>query len=341
MRSILLPVSLFCSLVSTFPTDYTGHDDSGPTPTWTELAGIARGPRQEQGVAAVGTNVYIVGGIPVIDPTATNDPSLDLVDVYSTVDNTWHAAAPIPKAINHGNVVTVNNKVYVLGALAGDIWIGIPNCYEYTPETNTWETLPPMPSGQGRGASSMGVHGSTVYIAGGLILLNGPTGEQVTVTTVSSYNVETKEWTTLPNLPEGRDHVGGAVIGDIFYVVGGRIDGIDNVRNTVFALDLKSPQNGWVQKAPMPTARGGLMTSHIDSVIYTFGGEGNRTLIPNGVYNEVEAYDTESDSWTQLSPMPKPRHGTGAAMVGRCIFIPGGGNVTGAAAVTTNDKFCI
>ncbi|KAN0083786.1 hypothetical protein V8E54_002874 [Elaphomyces granulatus] len=300
-----------------------------------ELADIARGPRQEHCVTAVGPDVYIIGGIPQLDPTATNIPTLDWVDVYSTVDNTWHAAAPIPTAINHGNVATVNNKVYVLGAMAGDIWTGIPDCFEYTPETNTWETLSPMPSGQGRGASAIGVRGSTVYIAGGLTTLNVFTGEQVTINTVSSYDVEKKEWTTLPSLPEGRDHVGGAVIGDIFYVVGGRIDGIENVRNTVFALDLRSPQKGWVQKAPMPTARGGLSTSYIDSVIYTFGGEGNRTLIPNGVYNEVESYNTESDSWTRLSPMPKPRHGTNAATVGRCIFILGGGNVTAAAAVAT------
>jgi N-acetylneuraminic acid mutarotase len=340
MRLILFfSVSLLCSLVSTLSTNYSSHDDLRPT--WTELADIARGPRQEQCVTAVGADIYIIGGIPQIDPKATSIPTLDWVDVYSTVDNTWHAAAPIPKAINHGNVATVNNKVYVLGAMAGEIWTGIPDCFEYTPETNTWETLPSMPSGQGRGASAIGVHGSTVYIAGGLVTLNIFTSEQVTVDTVSSYNVETKEWTTLPSLPEGRDHVGGVVIEDIFYVVGGRIDGVDNVRNTVFALDLRSPQNGWVQKAPMPTARGGLSTSHIDSVIYTFGGEGNITLIPNGVYNEVEAYNTESDSWIRLPPMLKPRHGTNAAAVGCCIFIPGGGNVTAAAAVATNDKFCI
>jgi N-acetylneuraminic acid mutarotase len=91
----------------------------------------------------------------------------------------------------------------------------------------------------------------------------------------------------------------------------------------------------------MPTARGGLATSHIGSLIYTFGGEGNRSLIPNGVYNETEVYNTKSDTWITLPVMPYPRHGTNAASIGCCIFIPGGGNVTGAAAVSTNDAFCI
>ena len=345
MHLTLLPVSLFCSLVSTFSTHYSNHDDRGSSgPTWTQLPDIARGPRQEHSVTAVGADVYIIGGIPYFQfnpASGVAPPTLDLVDVYSSINNTWHAAAPIPKAINHGNVATVNNKVYVLGAMAGDIWSGIPDCFEYTPETNTWKTLPPMPSGQGRGASAVGVRGSTVYIAGGLITLNVFTTQEVTVNTVTSYNVETMEWAVLPSLPEGRDHVGGAVIGDIFYVVGGRVNGIENVRNTVFALDLESPQKCWVQKAPMPTARGGLSTSYIDSMIYAIGGEGNKTLVPNGVFNEVEAYNTKSDSWTKLSPMPKPRHGTNAAAVRDCIFIPGGSNVATLSAVATNDKFCI
>lgn len=87
-----------------------------------------------------------------------------------------------------------------------------------------------------RGASAMGVHGSTIYVAGGLTLLNAITSVQTTVDTVTSYDTKTQQWTTLPSLPEGRDHVGGVVIGDVFYVVGGRINGIRNVQNTVFAM---------------------------------------------------------------------------------------------------------
>ena len=342
MHPILFPILFALALVAVHSVEHNHpyHDLSGPT--WTELAPISRGPRQENGVTAVGTDVYIIGGVPQLQPNSTSIPTLDWVEIYSTLENSWRIASPIPTPVNHANAISVHGRVYVLGGMAGDAtWEGIPDCFEYVPETNTWNTLPPMPSGYGRGASALGVHRSTVYLAGGLISLNFITGQQVSANTVSSYNIETHEWTTLPSLPEGRDHVGGSVIDDTLYVVGGRVNGVANVRNTTFALDLIHPENGWAEKSEMPTARGGLATSQIGSLIYTFGGEGNRSLIPNGVYNEAEVYNTKSDIWTTLPVMPYPRHGTNAASVGRCIFIPGGGNVTGAAAVSTNDAFCI
>jgi hypothetical protein len=45
--------------------------------------------------------------------------------------------------------------------------------------------------------------------------------------------------------------------------------------------------------------------------------------------------------WIKLAATAHPRHVTNAASIGRCIFIPGGGKVTVAAAVSTNDAFCI
>ena len=129
------------------------------------------------------------------------------------------------------------------------------------------------------------------------------------------------------------------VIDGVFYVVGGRFNGVPNVRGTVFAMNLTSPEKIWVEKAMMPTPRGGLSTGSIGKRIYTFGGEGSTSVVPNGVYNNVEVYDTVTDKWETLSPMPYPRHGTNAASIGCRIHIPGGGNVTAAGAQDRNDYY--
>ncbi len=303
---------------------------------WTEQAPIGRGPRQEDSVTAVGTDLYIIGGIPQQAPY----PTLNRVEVFSAISNEWRDAATLPTTINHGNVATVDGKIYVLGGLNGtDDWLPIGNSYEYDPQQDTWKTLPSMPNGQARGASAVGVHGSTIYVAGGLIDLNLITAAQPTVATVTSYNTKTQEWMTLPSLPEGRDHVGGVVIGNIFYVVGGRVDGFQNVRNTVFAMDVTSQNKTWIEKARMPTARGGLSMSAIGHRIYTFGGEGETTVVPNGVYDNVEVYDSIEDSWEVLERMPYPRHGTNAATIGCRIYIPGGGNHSSAGAQDRNDYY--
>lgn len=313
-----------------------------PTQGWTELPSIGGGPRQEHSVTALESEIFIIGGVTQPPPsTPFLYPTLDRVEVFSTQTNIWRDAAHLPRTMNHGNVVTVDGIIYILGGLDGNTtWSGVGNCYAYHQYSNTWETLPSMPNGQARGASAMGVYGSEIYIAGGQTVLNVITGEQITVATVTSYNTKTRKWCTLPSLPEGRDHVGGAIVEGIFYVVGGRTSGVTNVRDTVFAMNLASPPPKiWVQMSRMPTARGSLSTVSIGSKIYTFGGEGDRKLVPNGVYNNVEVYDTKTDVWEKLAPMEYPRHGTNAAVIGSRIYIPGGGNLTGPGPVAFSDSF--
>ncbi len=56
--------------------------------------------------------------------------------------------------------------------------------------------------------------------------------------------------------------------------------------------------------------------------MFVFGGEHG-----GGVFFQNEAYDPATDTWATMAPMPTPRHGTGAAVVGDAIYIPGGGLV--------------
>lgn len=185
----------------------------------------------------------------------------------------------------------------------------------------------------------MAVHGDLVFLAGGMrTLLPRPGGEQDTVNTVLAYNTTSDTWVNVPkaaaHIPEGRDHAAGAVIEDTFYILGGRNRGQHNVRDTVFALDLKNLKKGWKTKhGRLPTARGGLAAGTIGRLVYTFGGEGNPAEGSQGVFNETEVYDTKTDSWKRLPPMAVPRHGTAAVAVGKQVFIPGGGILQGGSPV--------
>jgi N-acetylneuraminic acid mutarotase len=143
--------------------------------------------------------------------------------------------------VNHGNAATVDGKLYLLGGLDGTTdWVAFPQSYVYSPTVGEWAALPDMPAGTARGTAAVGVHGHTVYLAGGLLELNLITGAQPSSAAVSAFNTFTCRWGVLPSLPEARDHVGGAVIGNMFFVVGGRVNGVRNVRDTVFALNLNA-----------------------------------------------------------------------------------------------------
>lgn len=306
---------------------------------WTTLPSLAGGPRQEHSTVAIGSDIYVVGGVVPDAASPVGVTTTDRVEVYDTRNRTWSKAAPLPVPMNHLNAASVGGKLYVLGGLSGgSSWDALPNSYVYNPRTNAWTALAPVPAGTWRGSAAMGVAGTTIYLAGGERVLSlTPPFLQDTVSTVTSYDVATGTWTTLPSLPQGRDHAGGALVRGTFYVIGGRDHGQENVRNTVYAFDLRTRQ--WDERAPMPTPRGSIAAAAVGSTIYTFGGEGNPAAGSKGIFPQVEAYDTTHDTWRRLAPMPVPRHGTSAATVGRSIYIPGGGESEGAGALAVNEVY--
>ncbi|WP_432937337.1 Kelch repeat-containing protein [Kribbella sp. CA-253562] len=347
MRRTVFAVSLALLWPTAAPAfAHPGHGEQPESPVvtaaaaygngWAALAPIGSGPRQEHSVAALGGKVYVIGGIYRADGVTT---TTNRVEVYDTRHNTWSEVAPLPVAMNHPNVASVGGRIYVLGGLSGGAsWQALGDSFVYEPRTDRWTRLPSMPSELRRGSAAIGVRGTTIYLAGGMRTLTpGPGGLHDTVATVSSYDVVTGRWSVLPSLPEARDHVGGAVVGGVFYVLGGRDKGQVNVRDTAYALDLRNGR--WTERAPMPTARGGIATAVIGTKIYTFGGEGNPAPGSHSIFDDTEAYDVARDRWQRLAPMAVPRHGTAAVAVGNKIYIPGGGTAAGAQPVDVNDAF--
>lgn len=256
--------------------------------------------------------------------------------MYDSVANKWSAAASLPVGLHHPNVAAVDGKLYVLGGLPSLLdWRGSPKSFvlDLAAPGAKWSSLEPLPNA--RGSAAVGVHGKRIWLVGGLSGLGNA------VHFVSSFDTVSGKWTSYPNasLPEIRDHGGGAVVGNTFYFVGGRTGDPSSRKPNTWALDLTAPSLKWVEKAKMPTPRGGIGVAAIGSKIYTFGGEGNPNT-QSGVFPDNQAYDTATDTWTKELSMKNPRHGMGAATVGNRIYIPGGGaQINGGRSVATTDSF--
>nr|WP_314601882.1 hypothetical protein [uncultured Porphyromonas sp.] len=54
----------------------------------------------------------------------------------------------------------------------------------------------------------------------------------------------------LPSLPEPRSSMASALIGDVLYLIGGRVNG--KLSNTALSLDLRRPEAGWREETPYP-----------------------------------------------------------------------------------------
>lgn len=244
---------------------------------WHELAPLPVAPRQEHTtVALTRTRLAVLGGIVTRgEPAVTTD----MMQFYDIPSNTWSSAPSIPVPMNHINAAVVEGMIYLLGGLAvlpNGTWSAIPDSWVFNPEEARWKPIAPMPRGVAKGSAAVGVHDKKIYLAGGMSVLV-PGVYQNSVDTVSCYDTTKGTWKTLPKrLPEGRDHAGGSVVDSTLYVVGGRHFGQNNVRDTVFSLNLNDPSEEWKEEsARLPTARGGLSIGTVGKSIYTFGGEGN------------------------------------------------------------------
>ncbi|CAM1507615.1 Fc.00g072560.m01.CDS01 [Cosmosporella sp. VM-42] len=311
---------------------------------WNLLAPIPIAPRQEHTTVALSdTTLAILGGIV---PSGDSVTTTDMMQLYDIPTDAWRSAADIPMPLNHANAAVVNGKIYLLGGLAvlaNGTWSAVPNSWVYDPEDDKWTPLTAMPNGAGRGSAAMGVYEDTIYVAGGMTILV-PGGYQNSITTVLAFNTTSGTWTSVPeaakNIPEGRDHSASAVIDSTFYILGGRNFGQYNGRGTVFSLNLESPTEGWRTSAKsMPTPRGGISAGTIGKSVYIFGGEGNMAEGSDGVFNETEVFNSETERWNKLAPMKLPRHGTSAVAIGGRVYIPGGGVRVGGAPVSYTDAF--
>ena len=296
--------------------------------TWSTLPNITLNgvqyPRQEHSVALVGDDIYVLGG--VLPFNGSTYPTVNIVQKFSVITNTWTEVSPMPAALNHVNVAVVNEKVYYLGGLAASglsYWKASGASAVYDPSADKWAILPDMPRERAIGSAATLVVGDTIYLPGGLRNTNLTDDQEGTTAMFTSYNVATREWRVLPDLPAPRDHAGKGHYGNMLYILGGRLDGHWNVTNTVFGYNIHT--NRWsTDFAHMPTGRGGCASATIGSTMFTIGGEGDPNTSSH-VWPQVQAYEAVSNTWTNYTDMATPVHGTAAVTYKGNLIIPGGG----------------
>jgi len=280
--------------------------------TWQTLAPMPTA-RQELATAALNGKIYAIGGY---DSSGT---PTNIVEVYDPATNTWTSAHPIPRALHHNCAAVAAGKLYSFGGPSTQTFV-------YDELNDSWSEVASMLFFQVL-TPAVGVFNDKIYVAGGV---NGGVGNTMQ-NQVEVYDPVANTWTALQPMKFGRNHCGGAFIDGKFYVIGGRRRVIAFDTNEVY-----DPQtNTWTTQPPMPTARAGIGVAAVNGQLFVFGGE---TYDPNGgggeVHGEVEVFNPVTNTWESLLPMPDPRHGIWASVIGDQIFLPGGGTVAGFGGTT-------
>ena len=298
------------------------HDQGGGlTAGWHDRADLPD-PQQEVAVVALDGLVYVMGGFNEVGG------QLATVVVYDPDTDSWSARADFPTRANHINAVVFEGQIWVTGFLHMG-FTPDPRTFIYDPETDAWSPGPDLPTGRGRGSSAAGVIDGLIYVAGGI----APGGVRGWTDVLDP---QTGMWTELDDAPRAFDHAGFGVVDGKLIVTAGRGGTIASFFDDVQIFD---PSTGdWSNGAPIPTARGGVASAVHDGKIYVFGGEGDPNS-PGQVFSQVEVYDVAADSWTELDPMPSPRHGFAGATIGDVIYLPGGAPTQFLDAVATHEIF--
>lgn len=291
--------------------------------SWTMVSDFDE-KRHENAFVQAGDKFYLLGG-----------RESNTVKIYDPATETWSDGADAPMQLHHFQAVEKDGLIYVVGALTG----GYPgedpveNVYIYDPAADQWITGPQIPTGRLRGAGGAAFYDGKIYLAGGNV--NGHNGPAST--NFDAFDPATGTWTTLPDLPRGRDHFFATVAGGKLYAIGGRVsdkasgDG-DVFDDTIAEVDVYDFDAGTWSTLPasanLPTPRAAPGTALLGGEIVVAGGESSQP----DAHEEVEAFNPDTQTWRTLTPMRTPRHATQAIASNGGFYVAAGSGSRGGAS---------
>ncbi|CAB9517179.1 Kelch motif [Seminavis robusta] len=124
-------------------------------------------------------------------------------------------------------------------------------------------------------------------------------------------DVQSRSWTTLPNMPSHKPNAGSCRLGSRIYIVGGQIDyanhGALRIDQTVHCFDLVAQE--WVDSGiPAFPGRAYMQSAVIARDDHTIVVAGGRMLSQTQLFmpcREVYSLDVESGVWTRLVDLPE------------------------------------
>ena len=273
--------------------------------------------------------------------------------------STWIEQSPYPIAVFGHAVVSQGGNVYSFGGIVNNTTIA--NAYKYTPATNTWTPIAPLPAP--RGWFSGTTDGTYIYLLGGVDQNFTTTGTlwrydpatntyntslpSYTIPTyfhasaylngkiyriagrgmgtdfhVEAYNIATNSWSMVANFPGADQMLMATALEGYVYAGGG---------NTVGCYRYDPITNVWTPIASLPAIRS-LAASDVYNGRWVLAG-GDVTFVPS---NTVIAWDPSTNTWNDLPNMLQARDLLAGATAGQSFYAIAGASAPGTG--TNNNQ---
>jgi N-acetylneuraminic acid mutarotase len=329
-----LPGTVFLAALGVACSSPSGAapDGSAEEFAWT-LASPCPLARFEANTAVVDGELWVMGGFTSSDLEVTRR-----VDIYDPVADTWRLGPDLPGAETHLAVITSDGDIIVAGGLVGNFGESrappTEAVHRLNVATGEWTASTPLPT---RGAAfAWALVGTELHVASGLA---GDGSSDADIHHVWDLTGP-EAWTTAPNLPNARNHGGGAASGGSFYAIAGR-HGWNERSGADAAVHAFDPAKGtWTERAAIPGARSeiGASTMTLDDERILVVGGSLPGIVPS---EDVLVYDPTDDVWSSLPPLPEPRKGAVAGQIGRQIVVTTGSPTSIDPSATTFIGCCL
>jgi uncharacterized protein (TIGR03437 family) len=213
-------------------------------------------PRGASGVAAIGTNIYVAGGL------ATTGSVADF-EVFDTVARQWRRLPDMPTARDHLTAQAIDGRFY---AIAGRSSRDLTANEEYNPATNQWRARAPIPTA--RGGLGSGTVDNRIQVFGG----EGNSGTpEATFPQNEEYDPATDTWRALTPMPTPRHGLYGITLGRMVFAPAGGPRAGANYTNVHEALILPPSQQPQVDSARVVNAASNQQPFSPGSLISLYG----------------------------------------------------------------------
>jgi N-acetylneuraminic acid mutarotase len=265
--------------------------------------------RSEMPAAVIDGQIYVAGGF----------YEGSRADRFDTATHVWTQLPDLPIGVHHPAVTAHDGNFYVAGGYAPDDHSAVDNLWAFSPATNEWHLLAPLPDAKGA-MGLVALEGALYAVGGAFQHLGGAVSDQLL-----RYDVALNAWEELAPMPTGREHLAVVTTGSKIYAIGGRADGNEATKyggaNEVF-----DPATGlWSKLDDLPVARSGLAGVAAGESVIVIGGERGRSI-----YNDVNRYNTVTGKWDVLPHLGTARHGLAAAFVNGTLYAIAGSTLAGS-----------
>lgn len=233
-------------------------------------------PRHHITPAAVGEQVYVIGGFTGPFPAWRAQPDTWVYDIPSA---RWGIGPPLPEARGEHIAAVIGQRIHVIGGrlratpAAEHFFAHLDTRSHHVLDTGTGQWTQAAPAPTARNSAGAAVIDGRIYVVGGRENRPQPDGtqQQVNVATLEVYDPASDSWRTLSPMPRAQGGCAAAALDGRLYVFGGE-QWTPEQRVFPQSWVYDPAEDSWAPVADMPTPRHGLLADRIGQAVFVIGG---------------------------------------------------------------------